>query len=100
MLGCAQQAISDGDQRDMPIYRVKVPDLILIESISFALFVRDFNGPAVASDTGDPLGLPVQFIRLYQGLWCSISHRQLIAEGRCLCQATRKSPSVLGVYAP
>jgi NAD(P)-dependent dehydrogenase (short-subunit alcohol dehydrogenase family) len=39
-------------------------------------------------------------IRLYQGLWCSISHRQLIEAGRCLCQATRKSPSVLAVYAP
>src|SRR5262249_27588425 len=33
VLGCSQQAIGDGDQCDMPIYRVKVPDLILIESI-------------------------------------------------------------------
>jgi glutathionyl-hydroquinone reductase len=41
-----------------------------------------------------------QRYRLYQGLWCSISHRQLIEAGRCLCQATRKSPSVLAVYAP
>jgi hypothetical protein len=40
------------------------------------------------------------YTRLYQGLWCSISHRQLIEAGRCLCQATRKSPSVLAVYAP
>ena len=68
VLGCSQQAIGDGDQCEMPRYRLKVPDLILIESISFALFVIDFNGPAVTSDTGDPLGLPVQFIRHYQGL--------------------------------
>jgi hypothetical protein len=39
------------------------------------------------------------FNRLYQGLWYTISHRQLIDEGRCRCQATRMSPSVLGVYA-
>jgi hypothetical protein len=62
VLGCSQQAVGDGDQRDMPISRVKVPDLILIESISFALFVIDFNGPAVASDARDALGLPVQFV--------------------------------------
>jgi len=34
----------------MPVDRRKIPDLILIESISFALFMIDFNGPAVASD--------------------------------------------------
>jgi hypothetical protein len=60
--GCSQQAIGDGDQRDMPVYRVKVPNLILIESLSFALFVLDFNGPAVASDARDPLGVPVQSV--------------------------------------
>ena len=62
VLGCSQQAVGDGDQRDMPVYRLKVPDLILIESISFALFVIDFNGPAVASDARDPGGLPVQLV--------------------------------------
>jgi hypothetical protein len=60
--GCSQQAIGDGDQRDRPRYRLNVPDLIRIESSSLALFVIDVNGPAVASETGDPLGLPVQFI--------------------------------------
>jgi hypothetical protein len=62
VLGCSQQAVGDGDQRDMPIYRLKVPDLILLESISFALFVIDFNGPAVASDARNPLGLTVQLV--------------------------------------
>ena len=47
----------------MPVYRLKVPDLILIESISFALFVIDFNGPAVTSDARDARRLPVQFVR-------------------------------------
>lgn len=37
--------------------------------------------------------------RLYQGFRCTISRRQRIDEGRCRCQAMRKSPSVLGVYA-
>ena len=46
----------------MPVYRLKIPDLILIQSINFALFVIDFNGPAVASDARDPLGLPVQLV--------------------------------------
>src|SRR5262244_2252546 len=46
-----------------------------------------------------PLATLSTEIRLYQGLWCSISHRQLIEEGRCLCQATRTLPSVLGAYA-
>ena len=43
-------------------YRLKVPHLILIESISFALFVIDFNGPAVASTTRDAVSVPVQFV--------------------------------------
>jgi hypothetical protein len=41
---------------------VNVPDLILIESISVALFVIDFNGPAVASDARETVGLPVQVV--------------------------------------
>ena len=40
----------------------------------------------------------VEAIRQYQGLWCTIFPREHIAGGRCLCQATRKSLSVLGVY--
>ena len=47
----------------MPGYRLKVPDLILLESVSFALFVRDFNGPAVTSDARDPVRLPLQAVR-------------------------------------
>jgi hypothetical protein len=39
----------------------------------------------------------LQFIRQYQGLWCSIFPRSRIEGGRCLCQAMRKSPSVPGV---
>ena len=46
----------------MPVYRLKIPDLILIQSINFALFVRDFNGPAVTSDARDALGVPVQSV--------------------------------------
>jgi hypothetical protein len=38
-------------------------------------------------------------IRQYQGLWCTISSKSRIEGGRCLCQAMRKSPSVLGVSA-
>ena len=43
-------------------YRLKVTHLILIESISFALFMIDFNGPAVSSNARDARGLPVQFV--------------------------------------
>jgi hypothetical protein len=35
--------------------------------------------------------------RQYQGLWCRLSLRSRIEGGRCLCQAMRKSPRVLGV---
>jgi hypothetical protein len=62
VLGCSQQAGGDGDQREMPIDRRKVPDLTLIESISLARFVRDVNGPAVASDAREPLGVPVPWV--------------------------------------
>lgn len=62
VLGCSQHAVGDGDQRHMPIDRVKVPDLRRIESISFARFGIDFNGPAVASDARDPVGLPGQLV--------------------------------------
>jgi hypothetical protein len=62
VLGCSQYAVGDGDQRAMPVDRVKVPALILIESISFARFVIDFNRPAVASDARHALGLPVQLV--------------------------------------
>ena len=48
MLGRSRQAVGDGDQRDRPIYLGKVPDLIRIESISFARFGIDVNGPAVS----------------------------------------------------
>jgi hypothetical protein len=44
----------------MPGDRLKIPDLILIQSISFALFVIDGNGPAVTADARDAMSLPVQ----------------------------------------
>ena len=47
----------------MPGYRLEVPYLILIQPIRFPLFVIDFNGPAMASDAGEPPSLPVQFVR-------------------------------------
>src|SRR4029453_15506137 len=46
----------------MPGYRLEVPYLILIQPIRFPLFVIDFNGPAMASDAGDPPGLPLQLV--------------------------------------
>lgn len=46
----------------MPGYGLKVPNLVLIEPIRFALFVIDFNGPAMTSDAGDPPSLPFQLI--------------------------------------
>ena len=60
--GGSQYAIGDGDEGDMPVYRLKVPDLIFVEPIHFALFVIDLNGPAVTSNPSDPLGLPVQLV--------------------------------------
>ena len=58
----AQQAIGDGDRRDLPGYRGKVPDLRLLEALRFAFCVLDFNGPAVAADPRDAGGLPVQLV--------------------------------------
>jgi hypothetical protein len=46
----------------MPRYRLEVPDLILIQPIRLPLCVIDFNGPAMASDAGDPPGLPWQLV--------------------------------------
>jgi len=62
VLGCSPHALGDGDQRARPSARLNVPDLRLIESISVALCMVDGNGPAVASDTGDPRGWPVQLM--------------------------------------
>ena len=36
--------------------------------------------------------------RQYQDLWCIISQRQRIEDGRCRCHSTRRSPSVPGAY--
>src|SRR6266699_2871450 len=47
----------------MPGYRLEVPHLILIQPLRFAFFVIDFNGPAMASDAGEPPSLPVQLVR-------------------------------------
>jgi hypothetical protein len=46
----------------MPRYRLKIPDLILVEPIYFTFFVIDFNGPTMASDACDPPGLPLQLV--------------------------------------
>ena len=62
MWDCSQQAVGEGDKGDMSGYRLKVPHLVLIEPIRFALFVIDLNGPAMASNTGDTPGLPVQLV--------------------------------------
>src|SRR5215471_15438089 len=47
----------------MPGYRLEVPYLILIQPIRFPLFMIDFNGPAMASDAGEPSSLPIQLVR-------------------------------------
>ena len=62
VLGCSQSTVGDGDEGDMPVERRKIPDLILIQAINFALFVIDFNGPAVTSAARDALGWPVQSV--------------------------------------
>jgi hypothetical protein len=46
----------------MPGYHLKIPDVILLESINDALFVKDFNGPAVASNACDAIRLAVQWV--------------------------------------
>ena len=56
--------------------------------------VCPFVPPAIENDT---LWFAVEHIRQYQGLWCTLYPTELIEGGRCLCQATRKSPSVPGV---
>jgi hypothetical protein len=67
VLGCPQHAVSDGDQGNMPGYCLEVPHVILIEPIRFACFVIDFTGPAMASDAGDPPGLPLELVREARG---------------------------------
>jgi hypothetical protein len=63
VLGRTPYALDDGDKGDRPGYRLEVPHVILIEPIRLALFVRDVNGPAMASDTRDPSGLPLPWVR-------------------------------------
>ena len=64
----------------------------------FELLVRALcSSGAADTDMRSPYG--GMSIRLYQGLWYTISQRLHIDEGRCRGLATRKSPSVLGVYA-
>src|SRR5205823_6798399 len=48
---------------EMPGYRLAVPHVILIQPLRFACCVRDCNGPAMASDAGEPPSLPVQLVR-------------------------------------
>ena len=50
MLGGTQQAIDCGDQGNMSLNGLKVPQLILVKPFGLSLFAIDFNRPAVASD--------------------------------------------------
>jgi hypothetical protein len=64
VLGCAQQAVHDGDQGDMPFDGAEVPQLILVQPFRLAFLVVDFNGPEVATNAGDPRGLTHQAVAL------------------------------------
>jgi hypothetical protein len=46
----------------MTRYALKVPELILVKALSFALFIVNFNGPAMAANSGNACGLPAQAI--------------------------------------
>jgi hypothetical protein len=63
VLGGTQYARGDGDTGAMPGYRRTVPPLRRIVPIRVPRFVIDFHGPAMASDAGDPCGLPRQLVR-------------------------------------
>jgi hypothetical protein len=76
---------------------MKAPNVHIAQAISRIWSKMARNAVA----TEDLMGVPdtqVPYNRLYQGFWYIISQRRLIDEGGCRCQATRKSPSVLGVY--
>jgi hypothetical protein len=63
VLGCTPSARGDGDQGAMPGSRLDVPHLSLREPLRLPLFVRDCNGPAMASEAGEPAGLPRPWVR-------------------------------------
>src|SRR3989337_1291374 len=62
MLGGAQQTVNLSDQGDMAFNRLEVPQLILVQPFGLAFFMIDFNGPAVAPDTGDARSLPPETV--------------------------------------
>jgi hypothetical protein len=51
----------------MSLNTTEVPQLILIQPFRLAFFVIDFNGPAVASNTGDARSLPYQAVADVKG---------------------------------
>ena len=46
----------------MPLNGVEIPQLILVQSFGLTFLVIDFNGPAMASDASDAVGLPEQTV--------------------------------------
>ena len=58
MLSCTQHAIDHGNQGDMSLDSVEAPQLVLIQPLSLAFFVIDFNGPAMTANTSDASCLP------------------------------------------
>ena len=62
VLGGTPSALGHGAQCARPGYRLAGPSLLLLQPIRFPFFVIDFNGPAMASDAGDPPGLPLQLV--------------------------------------
>ena len=72
----------------MTRYALKVPQLILVKALSFALFIVYFNGPAVAANGGDAFGLPAQAIAdvengfVRQVSVAEVDHQALFAEFR------------------
>ncbi len=44
----------------MAFNSLEAPQLILIQPFGFAFFMIDFNGPAMAADVANTLGLPLQ----------------------------------------
>ena len=46
----------------MPLDGAEVPQLILVQPFGLAFLVVDFNGPAMATNTGDACRLPHQAV--------------------------------------
>ena len=46
----------------MRLYAIEVPQLILVQTLVFALLVKGLDGPPVAADAQYPAGEPVEAI--------------------------------------